>query len=167
MSRYSALLARRMGLQPGKVEIIQHASPLHNVGKLGIPDAILLKPGKLDAEEWSVMRQHPQFGGRILDNSASELIRAGQAIALTHHEKWDGSGYPKGLKGEEIPLQGRICAVADVFDALTSERPYKKAFTNDQAREILEQGRAKHFDPDLVDVFNNSFEEILTIQQGL
>ena len=147
--------------------MILHASPLHDVGKLGIPDAILRKPGSLTPEEWVVMRQHSTLGGRILMNSSSELLRAGHSIALTHHEKWDGSGYPKGLRGEEIPLQGRICAIADVFDALTSERPYKKAFSNEKAFEILEEGKGKHFDPELIDKFVDSTDEVIAVQQEI
>jgi putative two-component system response regulator len=167
MSRFCAILARRCGLLPNEVEVILYASPLHDVGKLGIPDAILCKPGKLTDEEWVVMRQHSVLGGRILMNSSSELLRAGHIIALNHHEKWDGSGYPKGLKGEDIPLQGRICAVADVFDALTSERPYKKAFPNEKAMEILEEGKDKHFDAELVDKFVASRDEVIAVQQEI
>ena len=167
MSRFCAILARRCRLLPNEAEVILHASPLHDVGKLGIPDAILRKPGSLTPEEWVVMRQHSTLGGRILMNSASELLRAGHIIALTHHEKWDGSGYPKGLRGEEIPLQGRICAIADVFDALTSERPYKKAFSNEKAFEILEEGKGKHFDPELIDKFVDSTDEVIAVQQEI
>ncbi|RMF90999.1 MAG: response regulator [Nitrospinota bacterium] len=165
MSHYSALLAQALHLPPGEVEIIRHASTMHDVGKIGIPDAILLKPGKLTPEEWEIMKQHTVIGARILGGSSSALLQAGEIIALSHHEKWDGSGYPQGLAGEEIPLYGRICAVADVFDALTSNRPYKKALSNEQAYEILRQGRGTHFDPQILDLFFEHLVEIEEIQQ--
>ena len=164
MSRYSALLARRFNLPPGEEELILHASPMHDVGKIGIPDAMLLKPGKLTGEEWVVMKEHSIIGSRILSGSSSELLGAGEIIALSHHEKWDGSGYPRGLAGEDIPLLGRICAVADVFDALTSERPYKEAFSNEKALTIMKEGRDTHFDPELLDLFVEHLEEVVAIQ---
>lgn len=128
MSRYSATIARGLGLDSKEVDLILKSSPMHDLGKIGIPDSILLKPGKLDSEEWEVMKQHTLIGGEILGASNSDYVNMGAIIALSHHEKWDGSGYPSGLSGEDIPIQGRICAVADVFDALTSKRPYKEAF---------------------------------------
>lgn len=164
MSNYCAVLARGMGLPPDEVQTILRASPMHDVGKIGIPDAILLKPGKLTGEECNVMKTHAEIGRRILDGSDSELLKAGAIIAILHHEKWDGSGYPKGIAGEEIPLWGRICAVADVFDALTSKRPYKDAFPNEKAYAILKESSGGHFDPGVVEVFFEHLEEILAIQ---
>jgi len=165
MSRYSALLARKLNLSPGEVEIILHASPMHDVGKIGTPDAILLKPCKLNEEEWEIMKQHTTIGGRILDGSDSGLLQAGKVIALSHHEKWDGSGYPNGLAGEDIPLWGRICAVADVFDALTNKRPYKEAFSNEKSLEIMKEERNKHFDLELINLFLENFDEVVAIQK--
>jgi putative two-component system response regulator len=164
MSRYCGILARGVGLVASDVDLITHASPLHDVGKIGVPDAILLKPGKLDAGEWEVMREHPVLGSRILEGSASRLIQTGQVIAMTHHERWDGSGYPRGLAGESIPLVGRISAVADVFDALTSRRPYKPAYSNEKSVEILRAGSGSQFDPLVVRTFIGRFDEIREIQ---
>ena len=166
MSRYCAVLARTLKLSPADVEMMLHASPMHDVGKIGIPDAILVKPGKLDADEWNIMKQHTIMGAQILSGSESELIQAGEVIALSHHEKWDGSGYPNGLAREKIPLLGRICAVADVFDALTSKRPYKEAFPNEKACKILKEGRGKHFDPNILDAFFKRLDEVVAIQQS-
>jgi putative two-component system response regulator len=165
MSCYCALLAESLRWPPGEVEILKHASLLHDVGKIGIPDAILLKPGKLEEEEWEIMKQHTTLGARILRGSPSKFLQAGEVIAWTHHEKWDGTGYPRGLAQEDIPLMGRICAVADVFDALTSVRPYKKAFPNEKAYQILREGRGTHFDPQLVDRFLEHLEEVVAIQE--
>ncbi len=162
---YCALIARALGLPEDEVEIIRHASPMHDVGKLGIPDAILLKPGALTPEERAVIEQHALIGARILHGSEAKLLQVGEVIALSHHEKWDGSGYPYGLTGEEIPLYGRICAVVDVFDALTSKRPYKEAFSNEKACDILRAGRGTHFDPRVLDLFFAHFSEVLAIQQ--
>jgi putative two-component system response regulator len=164
MSRYCAVIARGMGLPPGEVELILHASRMHDVGKIAVPDAILRKTSELDGPEWDIMRRHPTVGSRILDNSTSQLLEAGRVIALHHHERWDGAGYPSGLSGESIPLWGRICAVADVFDAVTSERPYKPAYSNEEARRILLEGRGTQFDPQVVDVFFEHFDDILAIQ---
>jgi putative two-component system response regulator len=138
---------------------------MHDVGKVAIPESILGKPGSLDAAEWKVMRGHSAIGSAILDNSSSKILQAGRIIAKTHHERWDGAGYPSGLAGTDIPLWGRICAVGDVFDAVTSERPYKPAFPNEEALKLLQDGRGKHFDPRVVDVFFERLDEILKIQQ--
>ncbi len=165
MSSYSALLAQCLHLPPGEVELICNASPMHDVGKIGIPDHILLKAGSFNPEEWVVMKQHTVIGGCILQNSGSKLLQAGEVIALSHHEKWDGSGYPKGLAGENIPLWGRICAVADVFDALTSKRPYKEAFSNEKSLDIMKEMRGTHFDPKLVDLFMGNLDEVFVIQE--
>ncbi len=165
MSRFSALLAEKYGLAPEEVETVRHAAPMHDVGKIGIPDAILLKPAKLDKDEWETMKSHTTIGGRILDESDSELLQAGRVIALSHHEKWDGSGYPNGLSGEDIPLYGRICAVADVFDALTTVRPYKEAFSVEKTLDIMKEGRGSHFEPKVFDLFMENMDAVLEIKE--
>lgn len=165
MSRYCGVLAEAIHLQPGEIESLVHASPMHDVGKMGIPDGILLKPGKLEPDEWEVMKTHTTIGGRILGGSDSELLEAGKVIALSHHERWDGSGYPAGIGGEDIPLSGRIAAVADVFDALTTKRPYKVAMPNEEAFEIIRKGRGSHFDAELVDHFFGNLDQILAVQK--
>ena len=149
----SALLAQALGLPPKQVELIRRAAPLHDVGKIGIPDHILLKPGKLTPEEFEVMKTHTLIGARMLSDGSSDLVRIAQSIALTHHERWDGSGYPYAIAGEAIPIEGRIVALADVFDALTHSRPYKKAWpVADAVAEITSQS-GHQFDPQLVYVF--------------
>lgn len=163
---YSAAIARAMGLPPQDVELSLYAAPMHDIGKIGVPDRILLKPGPLDAEEWKTMKQHTVIGGRILSNSDSNVIQMAELIALTHHEKWDGSGYPAGLKGPQIPLWGRISAIVDVFDALTNDRPYKKAFTIDESLGILKKSTGTHFDPDVAEAFFSIQDEILSIFRG-
>lgn len=165
MSRYCALLASRLGLPEAEVDLILQASPMHDIGKIGIPDNILLKPAKLTPEEWEIMKRHTIYGARILGDSNFELLRVGEIIAMSHHEKWDGSGYPKGIVGEDIPLYGRICAVADVFDALTSRRPYKEPFSNEKSLEIMRAGRGSHFDPRILDEFFNDFDRVQAIQK--
>lgn len=165
MSNYSAAVAGKMGLNEKTIESILYAAPMHDIGKIGIPDRILLKPGKLDPDEWEIMKQHTVNGGRILEGSDSEFIRLGRVIALTHHEKWDGNGYPKGLKGTQIPLIGRIVAVGDVFDALTSKRPYKKTLSLEKSYNIIGEGRESHFDPDVVDAFFKAEYEIFEIKE--
>jgi putative two-component system response regulator len=164
MSRYSAAIARRLTFPEKEVEKLLHAAPMHDVGKIGIPDSVLLKPGKLDAKEWECMKSHTLIGAKIMTGSSSEIIQLAETVALTHHEKWDGSGYPHQLSGEQIPIFGRIVAIADVFDALTSQRPYKKAFTVEEATEIIEQGRNVHFDPAIVDAFLVTKPELLEIK---
>jgi len=164
MSHYCAVIARGLKLPPGEVELIQHASRMHDLGKIAVPDFILGKPSGLDGAERLVMRQHATIGGSILANSNSELLQAGRVIALSHHERWDGAGYPSGLAGEDIPLWGRICAVADTFDAVTSERSYKPAYSNDIALRILSEERGRQFDPRIVDVFLGCFDEIAAVQ---
>ena len=162
---YSELIASALCLAPGEVEVIRNASPMHDVGKIGIPDAVLLNPRKLDAEEWEVMKKHTTIGARILHGSPSPVLQAGEVIALTHHERWDGSGYPAGLSGEGIPLAGRICAVADVFDALSSNRHYRDALPNDTVWEMLQAERGRHFDPAVLDTFLESREQVEGIQR--
>lgn len=166
MGYYIAALGRQLKLSEQEIEILLYASPMHDVGKIGIPDRILLKPGKLDANEWEIMKQHSLMGGKILKGSDSEILKTAELIALTHHEKWDGSGYPNALKGEEIPLAGRITAIADVFDALTSTRPYKKAFSLEESFAIILEGRGKSFAPELVDAFFAIKDEIIAIRQS-
>lgn len=164
MSNYAATIAREMNLKDKTAEFILYAAPMHDIGKIGIPDRILLKPGKLDPAEWDIMKTHTTIGGRILEGSDRGFIRLAEIIALTHHEKWDGSGYPKGLKGKQIPLAGRIVAIADVFDALTSKRPYKEAFSLDVSFGIIREGRGSHFDPDVVDAFFRAIDHLLVIK---
>jgi putative two-component system response regulator len=165
MSRYCAAVARRMGLNESTVESILYAAPMHDLGKVGIPDLILLKPGKLDPAEWEIMKQHTVIGVKILKGSDAEFIRLGEVLSHFHHEKWDGSGYPNGLKGIEIPIAGRIAAIADVFDALTSKRPYKEPFSVEKSLAIISEGRGSHFDPDVVDAFFALQDEILAIKE--
>ncbi|MCR6632746.1 MAG: response regulator [Magnetospirillum sp.] len=167
MARYSELIARNLGKGPEYCTQILKAAPMHDIGKLGIPDAILLKPGRLNDEEFAIMTQHPLIGYEILAKSESQLIQLGAEIALTHHEKFDGTGYPNGLAGEAIPLSGRIVAVADVFDALTSERPYKVAWSLERARKLLEDTAGSHFDPACVAAFLAGWETVVGIQAEL
>jgi putative two-component system response regulator len=162
---YSELLATRLNLPPGEVEIIRYASPMHDVGKIGIPDAVLLTPRKLDAEQWEIMKQHTAIGARILHGSPSAVLQMGEVVARTHHERWDGSGYPAGLAGEGIPLAGRMCAVADVFDALTSNRHYRDALPNETVWEMMQAERGHHFDPVVLDVFLRCRDAVETIQK--
>ncbi len=165
MSNYAAAIGRVMGLNEKVTETLLYAAPMHDIGKIGIPDRILLKPGKLDPDEWEIMKTHTLIGARILEGSATGFIRLGEVIALSHHEKWDGSGYPRGLKGDQIPLVGRIVAIADVFDALMSKRPYKEAFSLKKSYEIIRAGRGGHFDPAVVDAFFSISDQLLAIQE--
>lgn len=165
MAAYSRLLADKVGLDKKTVDLIHTSSPMHDIGKIGIPDCILLKPGKLDAKEWETMKTHSAIGSNLLSLGNSEYMKMGAVIALNHHEKWDGSGYPCGLAGDEIPLPGRICAVADVFDALTSKRPYKDAFPVEKAVSIMKEGRESHFDPKILDKLLDNLDEIVAIKQ--
>jgi two-component system, response regulator RpfG len=164
MARYSRLIAGGIGLDRDEAETIELAAPLHDIGKIGIPDQILLKPAKLDEAEWQVMRRHPLIGHEILKGSASKYVRMGALIALGHHEKFDGTGYPNGLVGDHIPLCARIVAVADVYDALTSPRPYKQAWPAERAFQYVAAQRGRHFDPRLVDAFISLRREITEIQ---
>ncbi len=163
MSKSCRLLALAAGLGEEFAEILLNASPMHDVGKIGIPDGILLKPGKLDGAEWEIMKSHAEIGADIVGESWVEIMAMARSVALTHHEKWDGSGYPRCLKGEAIPIEGRIAAVADVFDALTSERPYKKAWPVNEAIPFINENAGSHFDPVLVRLFNEKLPEILKI----
>ncbi|HAF45579.1 MAG TPA: two-component system response regulator [Gallionellaceae bacterium] len=164
MAHYSRHIAQHLGLSTEQQDLLLEAAPMHDIGKVGTPDLILLKPGKLTAEEFSIMKQHAVIGYEVLNASNSSLLKVAAEIAHTHHEKFDGSGYPRGLKGTDIPLFGRIVAVADVFDALTSDRPYKKAWSNEQASQLLREGAGTHFDPACVDAFFADFEEVLKIK---
>ncbi len=163
MAQYSELIARCLGMPDAEREMLLIAAPMHDVGKLGTPDHILLKNGRLTPEELLVMREHAMIGYEILKDSTSPVLRMAAQIAASHHEKFDGSGYPFGLAGEDIPLVGRIVAVADVFDALTSQRPYKPAWSLEHARDFLLQGSGSHFDPRCVDEFLGAWEEVLRI----
>lgn len=165
MSNMSALLAGCMGWDIRQCELMLHASPMHDIGKIGIPDKILLKPGKLDPDEWEIMKTHAEIGAELLSGDESDLLTLARSIALTHHEKWDGSGYPNSLVGENIPLEGRIVAVADVFDALTSERPYKKAWSVAEALSFIKEQSGKHFDPAVVKCLNEVMPELETIRE--
>jgi len=164
IGRFSEVVARSMGLPQRTVTTIRHAAPMHDVGKLGVPDRILLKPGKLDTEEWTIMRAHTTIGAQILSNSTSEVIQMGERIALSHHERWDGKGYPYGVAGAEIPQEGRICAVVDFFDALTVDRPYRKALPNDDVVGMMTEASGAHFDPDILGVFLDARDEIEAAQ---
>jgi putative two-component system response regulator len=163
MSRCCALLAARAGLGSERCELIRMASLMHDVGKIGIPDHILFKPGKLTTEEFEVVKKHAAVGHRILSGSSSKLLQVASVIALTHHERYDGSGYPNGLSGEDIPVEGRIAAVADVFDALTNDRVYRPAFTLEQAVDMMAEERGTHFDPTLLDLLLDSMDEVVQI----
>jgi HD domain len=153
IGRFSTLLAEQIGLEEELCERMSHAAPLHDVGKVAIPDAILLKPGKLTTQERAIVETHAEEGHRLLKGSSSAILDLAATIALSHHEKWDGSGYPRGVVGEAIPIEGRIVAIADVFDALTSDRVYRKAFTVEEAVAMMRAERGKHFDPVLLDAF--------------
>ena len=153
MSHYSAMIAKSADFSDAECELLLNAAPMHDIGKIGIPDDVLLKPGKLDGDEWKIMQSHTVLGARILEGSHAPIMKMARSIALSHHEKWDGSGYPDGRSGEDIPVMARICALADVFDALTSERPYKKAWTVDDAINLIREEAGKQFDPNLVPAF--------------
>lgn len=165
MSKISAALARQAGLTEVTCDLILNASPMHDIGKIGIPDSILLKPGKLDAEEWVIMRSHTTIGAEILSGHDSDLMNMAQEIAIGHHEKWDGTGYPNGLAGENIPHAARITAVADVFDALTSERPYKKAWPVHEALREIDRLAGVHLDPELIYLFHDILPEVTQIRE--
>jgi putative two-component system response regulator len=163
MSLYSKIIAARRGLSEREVELVLYASPMHDVGKLGVPDAILLKPGPLDPDERKIMRNHTIYGAKILEGSDAEVLEWSRVIALAHHEKWDGTGYPYNLRGEAIPLTGRMVALADVFDALTSRRPYKQAWTFERAIQEIQKGSGAHFDPAVVECFMTGIDDVRQI----
>ncbi|MDN4055290.1 two-component system response regulator [Massilia sp. YIM B02763] len=165
MSHFSRILGLAAGMTEAEADDLLHAAPMHDVGKIGIPDSILQKPGPLDPDEWKIMQSHATIGAEIIGEHERGVLALARQIALTHHEKWDGSGYPNGLAGERIPLAGRICAIADVFDALTSVRPYKKAWTEEEAVDFMVRQKGKHFDPALVDLFITQLPAIRAIRQ--
>jgi len=160
MSHFSRIIALEAGFSPDEAEELLHAAPMHDVGKIGIPDAILQKPGKLDENEWLIMQKHPEIGAQIIGEHNASMLQMARRIALGHHEKWDGSGYPAGLAGDDIPIEARIVAIADVFDALTSVRPYKKAWTVEDAVALIREQSGRHFDPQLVECFIRRLDEI-------
>lgn len=160
MSKLCARLGKELGMDEYHCDLLLNASPLHDIGKLGIPDSVLLKPGKLNPQEWEIMKKHTLIGAELLSGSSSELMKMAERIALTHHERWDGKGYPQGLKGEEIPLIGRITAVCDVFDALLSRRPYKKPWTLDETLTEIKSASGAQFDPRVVEAFFNILPNI-------
>ncbi len=165
VAHYSKLIAQKYGLDEDEQEVIFYASPLHDIGKVGISDAILLKPGKLDDKEMEIMKEHTNIGMSILDSSENPFLKAGAIISSTHHEKFDGSGYPNGLRGENIHIYGRITAIADVFDALTSKRSYKEPWLFERAIEYLQEQSGSHFDPFLCELFINNIDEIRSIYE--
>lgn len=165
MSKIAELLGRAMGMDDHEANMLLHASPMHDIGKIGISDSVLLKPGKLDPDEWEIMKTHVDIGGEILGDHPSPLMEMARTVALTHHEKWNGSGYPNGLSGEKIPLVGRVTAVADVFDALTSERPYKKAWPVEEAVDFMKNQAGQHFDPAVIEKFVELIGDIDQIRQ--
>lgn len=164
MSHYSALIAKKLVMPAKEVKDILYAAPMHDVGKIGIPDNILMKPGKLTNEEFDFMKTHTTIGAKILADSKAEILQLASQIAISHHEKWNGKGYPQGLAGDNIPLAARIVGLADVFDALTSRRPYKVPFPVEVALDIIKKERGQHFDPDVADVFFENMDEILKIK---
>jgi putative two-component system response regulator len=189
VGRYVGIVARQLGIDDATATRMELAAILHDVGKIGVPDSILLKPGRLTEEEFEAMKEHCQVGGRICDakcmddsqailresvfastvlgQSTSPLLRTAATIALTHHERWDGTGYPRGLQGEAIPIEGRITAIADVFDALSNQRPYKPAFPLEECFDILRKNRGSHFDPRVVDAFFSALDEIVAVYSEL
>lgn len=166
VAEYSKLLALKHGLPLKEAEELKMASPMHDIGKVGIPDNILNKPGKLTEEEFEIMKTHAQLGYEMLKGSKQDLLKTAGIIAVEHHEKWDGSGYPKGSRGEEIHIYGRITAIADVFDALGHDRVYKKAWPMEEILDLFKEGRGKHFDPDLIDLFFDNLDEFLSIKES-
>ncbi|MEW5894538.1 MAG: HD domain-containing phosphohydrolase [Candidatus Omnitrophota bacterium] len=166
ISKYCTLLAQALGLREDECELLAMAAPLHDIGKIGIPDNILLKPGRYTKEEYEVMKTHPLIGAELLEGSHSPVMQMAKKIALTHHERWDGSGYPRGLKGDEIPMVGQICSICDVFDALISKRIYKDAWTIQDAAGIIIDGKGKDFNPKLVDIFEKLLPNFIEIAKS-
>ncbi len=167
VAKYCYLFAVKYGLSIADATLLEEASPMHDIGKVGIPDSILNKPGKLYGEEWEIMKTHAELGYEMLKFSERPILKAAASVALTHHEKFDGSGYPKGLKGQDIPIYGRILAICDVFDALGSERCYKKAWPDENIWKLLREESGKHFDPALVDIFFENRDDFILIRDQL
>lgn len=165
MSHFSRFIAEEMGADDKWCELLFCAAPMHDIGKIGIADNILLSPGKLEGDDWEEMKRHVEYGADILSGTENELLHLAREIALNHHEKWDGTGYPNGLKGKDIPLSARIVALADVFDALTSDRPYKVAWSEEKTLEFIKEQSGTHFDPELCDVFERTLPRVREIQQ--
>ena len=165
MSHYAQVIALAYGFSEQKAEDLLHAAPMHDIGKIGIADSILLKPGKLTTEEYQEMQKHPLIGAEIIGDCESDLLKMAKAVALYHHEKWDGTGYPFGLSGEQIPVEARIVALSDVFDALTSARPYKQAWSIEQTLQHIRAQKGHHFEPLLVDLLEQNLQQILEIKQ--
>jgi putative two-component system response regulator len=165
MSLITKALAPHCGMNEEETQLLFHSACMHDIGKIGVPDEVLNKPGPLDEEEWGVMRQHPQFGAEILANGGSPLLRMAERVALYHHEKWDGTGYPKGLSGEDIPLEARVCAVADVLDALISRRPYKEPWPLDEALDQIRANAGSHFDPAVVEQLDKIKDSITEVYE--
>lgn len=161
----SSLLAKAKGYNEDYCHVLRKAAPMHDIGKIGIPDTILLKPGKLTDQEMEIMKTHTIIGEKMLSGSPSEILKMAQVIAITHHERWDGQGYPKGLAGLDIPIEGRIVILADIFDALTSERPYKQAWALDETIEFIKQQNGQIFDPEMVDLFLQNLTEINRVKE--
>jgi response regulator RpfG family c-di-GMP phosphodiesterase len=164
VAEYSYLLAKLAGLNEEEAALLKQASPMHDIGKVGIPDSILNKPGKLTDEEFKIMQGHAEIGYEMLKHSERKILKTSAIVAYTHHEKWNGSGYPRGLRGEDIPIYGRITAIADVFDALGHDRVYKKAWELDKILELFKEESGRHFDPNLVELFFNNLENFLEIR---
>ena len=164
MAHYSRHIAHTLGMSDADQDLLLEAAPMHDIGKVGTPDAILLKPGKLTPQEFAIMKQHAEIGHTVLRTSSSPLLQVAAEIAYTHHEKFDGTGYPRGLSGDAIPIFGRVVAVADVFDALTSERPYKAAWSVEDAARWMQEAATGHFDPACVDAFFTDFDNVLQIK---
>jgi response regulator RpfG family c-di-GMP phosphodiesterase len=165
VAKYSRLLAQYYGLSPNEAQLLEQASPMHDIGKVAIPDAVLNKPGRFDASERAIMDTHAKIGYNMLNNSTRPLLKAASIVAYEHHEKWDGTGYPQGKRGENIHIYGRITALADVFDALGSDRCYKKAWEDDRIFALFKEERGKHFDPKLVDIFFKHLDQFLKIRE--
>lgn len=164
MAKFSEILARAYGMSNEFCELIHTASPMHDIGKIGVPDSILKKRGKLDDAEWQIMRKHPEFGAEILGNSDVPVVKMAAEIALGHHEKYNGQGYPSGLKGDDIPIGARIVAIADFYDALTMERCYKPAYSDAEAFSLIESEKGKHFDPELADCFISIQKDVISMR---
>ena len=165
VAEYSKLLAKHIGMNAEEAELLKQASPMHDIGKVGIPDSILNKPGKHDAKEWEIMKTHATLGYEMLKHSQRPILKTAAIVALEHHEKWNGTGYPRGLSGRDIHIYGRITAVADVFDALGSDRCYKKAWDDERILDLLKEERGKHFDPELIDAFFEHIDDFFAVRE--